>query len=82
MLNGKDKKQGKDLLQTLAKKVANSVYGGNIKRDVNDQLKCFTDTWMKENYDDSVKECWPLKNAILLVKSKVDNGVDDHDIAK
>ena len=30
------KKQGIDLLQTLGKKVANSVYGGNIRRDVND----------------------------------------------
>ena len=29
------KKQGKDLLQTLAKKLANSVYGGIIRRDVN-----------------------------------------------
>ena len=30
------KKQGKNLFQTPAKKVANSVYGGKIRRDVND----------------------------------------------
>ena len=50
-----DKKQGKDLLQTLAKKIANPVYGGNIRRDVNDQFKCVTNKWMKENYDERVK---------------------------
>ena len=37
------KKQGKDLRQTLAKKLPNSVYGGKIRRDVNDQFNCVTD---------------------------------------
>ena len=37
------KKQGIELLQTLSKKTNNSVYGGNIKRDVNDQLECVTE---------------------------------------
>ena len=40
-------KQGKDLLQGLYKKVSNSVYGGNICVDNNDQFKCVTEVLMK-----------------------------------
>ena len=49
-------KQGKEFLQTLFEKINNLVYGGNIRRDVNEQFKCVTDNWMKENYDYRVKE--------------------------
>ena len=75
-------KKGKDLLQTLAKKIANPVYGGNIRRDVNDQYKRVTKNWMKENYDYRVKERRPMKNGNLIVKLEDDVGVDGQDITK
>ena len=50
------KKQRKELLQTLSRKTINSVYGGNYKKDVNDQFECVTENWMKENFDDRAKE--------------------------
>ena len=53
---GRYKKQRRDLLQKLSKKIANSVFGRNIRWDVNDHFKCVTDNWMKENYNDRVKE--------------------------
>ena len=37
---------------------------------------------MKENFDDRVKEWFPLKNGILIVKLQDDEGVDDFNIAK
>ena len=37
---------------------------------------------MKENYDDNIKEKWPIKNCKLLVILENDAGVDDRDIAK
>ena len=37
------KKQWMDLLQTISKTITNSVYGGNIRRDVNDQNKCVSE---------------------------------------
>ena len=36
------KSQGKDLLQNLAKKTGLSVYGGNIRKDINEEYKCIT----------------------------------------
>ena len=76
------KSQGKDLLQNLAKKIGLSVYGGNIRKDINEEYKCVTENWMRENFDDRVKEWFPLKNGNLIVKLEDDQGVDDYDKAK
>ena len=76
------KSQGKELLQNLAKKIGLSVYGGNIRKDINEEYKCVTENWMKENFDDRVKEWFPLKNGNLIVKLEDDEGVDDYDKAK
>ena len=76
------KSQGKDLLQNLAKKFGLPVYGGNIRKDINEEYKCVTENWMKENFDDRVKEWFPLKNGNLIVKLQDDKGVDDYDKAK
>ena len=76
------KSQGKDLLQNLAKKIGLSVYGGNIRKDINEEYKCVTENWMKENFDDRVKEWFPLKNGNFIVKLEDDEGVDDYDKAK
>ena len=75
------KKQGKDLLQTLAKKIDNSICGGNIRQDVNDHFKCVTDNWIEGNYDDRVKEWWQAKNGKLLVKLEDDRVPDIPDMA-
>ena len=76
------KSQGKELLQNLAKKTGLSVYGGNIRKDINEEYKCVTENWMRENFDDRVKEWFPVKNGNLLVKLEDDEGVDDFDKAK
>ena len=76
------KSQGKDLLQNLAKKIGLSVYGGNIRKDINGEYKCVTENWMRENFDDRIKEWFPLKNGNFIVKLEDDEGVDDYDKAK
>ena len=76
------KSQGKDLLQNLGTKIGLSVYGGNIRKDINEEYKCVTEHWMKENFVDRVKEWFPLKNGSLIVKLEDDEGVDDYDKAK
>ena len=74
--------QGKDLLQNLAKKIGLSVYGGNFRQYINEEYECFTENWMKENFDDRVKEWLPLKNGLLIVKLENNEVVDDYDKAK
>ena len=76
------KSQRKDLLQNLAKKIGLSVYGGNIRKDINEEYKCVTETWMREYFDDRVKECFTFKKENIIVKLEEDEGVDDYDKAK
>ena len=73
---------GKDLLQNLAEKIGLSVYAGNIKKDINEEYKSVTESCMREKFDDSVKEGFPLKSGNLTVKLEDDEGVDDYNKAK
>ena len=72
---------GKSCHKHCLKKIKNSVYGENIRRDVNVQFKCITENW-SENYADSVKEWWPMNRGNLIVKLKDDASVDYQDFAK
>ena len=76
------KSQGKDLLRNIAKKIGLSVYGGNIRKDINEDYKCATENWMKENFDDRVKEWFPFKNGNIIVKLEDDERLDDFEKAK
>ena len=50
------KSQEKDLLQNLAEKIGLSVHGGNIRKDKNEEYKCVSENWKRENFDDRVNE--------------------------
>ena len=76
------KLQGKDLLRKLAKKTGLSVYGCNFRKDIDEEYKSVTENWMREIFDDRVKDWFPLKNTNLIVKLENDEGVDDYDKAK
>ena len=76
------KPQGKDLLQNLATKIGLSVYGGNIGKDINEHYKCVTWNWMKENFDETVKDWFPLKNGILKVTLEDVESVDGYEKTK
>ena len=75
----KFKSQRRDLLQNLAKNISLSVCGGNIREGINEEYKCVTENWMSENFDDRVKQWFPLKNGNLIIKIEDDEGVDDFD---
>ena len=64
------KEENKTLLQTLTEKVSNAVCGGSIRKDNEESYKCVTQSWMKNEYDESVIECSPLKNGNMMVKKR------------
>ena len=76
------KKQSKTILADLCKKISNGTYGGCIRCDIHDVLRCVSETWMKTEYDDRVKEYIPLKNGNYLVNIKDHDGVDDNGNSK
>ena len=48
----KDKKN--HLLQGLVKLIMNSLYGVQIRRDINESYYCKSETWMKTEFDENV----------------------------
>ena len=78
----KYKEGNKTLLQTLTKNVSNAVYVGCIRKDIEESYKCVTQSWMKNEYDESVIEWFHLKNGNFMVKVKDREGVDDEDVSK
>ena len=64
------KKEIKTLLQTLTKKCSNAVYGGCIRKDIEESYDCVTRNCMEKEYDESVVEWFSLRNGNILVKKR------------
>ena len=53
-----------------------------MRRDIEESYKSVTQSWMKNECDDSVIEWFPLKNVNIMVKLKDKEGVDNEGISK
>ena len=61
----------------LVKLIMNSLYGAQIRRDINGSFYCKSDTWMKTEFDENVLEYWKLPNRNYIVKMKKSDALDD-----
>ena len=64
-------------MQELVKLIMNSLYGVQIRKDINESYHCKSETWMKTEFDENVLDYWRLPNGNYIVKMKRDNGLDD-----
>ena len=71
----KDKKN--DLMQWLIKLIMNSLYGVQIRKDINESYYCKSESWMKTVFDENTLDYWKLPNGNYFVKMKKDDGLDD-----
>ena len=76
-LRQKYKDEINDLMQGLVKLIMNSLYGVQIRRDINESYYCKSEKWMKAEFDENVLEYWKLPNGNYFVKMKKDDGLDD-----
>ena len=76
-LRQKYKDQKNDLMQGLVKLIMNSLYGVQIRKDINESYSCKSETWMKTEFDENVLDFWKLPNGNYIVKMKKDDGLDD-----
>ena len=76
-LRQKYKDEKNDLMQGLVKLIMNSLYGVQIRRDINESYYCKSETWMKTEFDENVLDYWKLPNGNYFVKMKKDDGLDD-----
>ena len=72
----KYKDKNNDLLQGLVKLIMNSLYGVQIRKDINDSDYCKSEQWRKTEYDENVLDYWKLPNGNYRMKMKKDHGLD------
>ena len=66
-----------DVLHLLVKLLMNSLYGENIRKDIEKKFACKSETWMQTEYDERVKDYWKLKDINYIVKMIVDAGLEN-----
>ena len=62
-LRQKYKYEHNDLMQGLVKLIMNSLYGVQIRKDIDQSYKCKSQHWMQTEYDEYVVDYWKLPNA-------------------
>ena len=49
-------------MQGLVKLIMNSLYGVQIRKDVNESYYCKSENWTKTEFDENVLDYWKLPN--------------------
>ena len=76
-LSQKYKDEGNDVMQLLVKLLMNSLYGENIRKDIEEKFACKSEIWMETEYDERVKDYWKISGNNYIVKMIDDAGLED-----
>ena len=76
-LRQKYKDENNDVMQLLVKLLMNSLYGENIRKDIEEKLACKSEAWMMDNYDERVKNYWKISGINHIVEMIDDPGLED-----
>ena len=80
-LRQKYKDEHNDLMQGLVKLIMNSLYGVQIRKDIDQSYKCKSQHWMETENDENVLYYWKLPKGNYIVKFKKDDGLEgDNDV--
>ena len=69
-LRQKYKDEHNHFLQGLVKLIMNSLYGVQIRKDIDQSYKCKSQHWMETEYDENVLDYWKITNGNYIVKLK------------
>ena len=76
-LRQKYKDKNNDVMQLLVKLLMNSLYGENIRKDIEEKFACKSEYWMQTEYDERVKDYWKISGINYIVKMIDDKGLED-----
>ena len=76
-LRQKNKDENNDVMQLLVKLLMNSLYGENIRKDIEEKFACKSEMWMHTEYDERVKDYWKISNINYIVKMIDDPDLED-----
>ena len=65
------------LNESVSKKIMNSLFGCQIRKDVDTAYHCKSVHWMKTEIDEIFSGYWSWPNGNYIVKMKKDVGVDN-----
>ena len=66
------KEENIDVMQLLVKLLINSLYGEQIRKDIEGKFACKSEMWMQTEYDERVKDYWKISGINYIVKMIVD----------
>ena len=67
-LREKFKDEGNDVMQLLVKLLMNSLYGEQIRKDIEKKFACKSEIWMQTEYDERAKDYWKISGINYIVK--------------
>ena len=73
----KHKEEGNDVVQLLVKMLMNSLYGDQIRKDIEEKFACKSEAWKMSEVDERVKDYWKLSGNNYIVKMIDDAGLED-----
>ena len=76
-LRQKYKDENNDVMQLLVKLLMNSLYGENIRKDIEEKFTCKSEAWMMSEYDERVKDYWKISGINYIVKMIDDGGLEN-----
>ena len=76
-LRQKYKDEINDVMQLLVKLSMNSLYGENIRKDIDEKFACKSEGWMISEYDERVKDYWKISGINYIVKMVDDARLED-----
>ena len=76
-LRQKYKDENNDVMELLVKLLMNSLYGEQIRKDIEEKFACKSEYWMQTEYDERVKDYWKISGINYIVKMIDDAGLED-----
>ena len=55
----------------------NSLYGEQIRKDIEEKFACKSEYWMMSEYDERVKDYWRISHGNYIVNMIDDAGLED-----
>ena len=77
-LRQKYKDENNDVMQLLVKLIMCSLYGEQIRKDIEESYQCKSEYWMQTEYDERVLDYQKINFNKYIVKIKDDEGLEDH----
>ena len=69
--------ENNEVMQFLEKLLMNSLYGGQFRKDIEENIACKSKYWMMREYDERVKDYWRISHGNYIVKMTDDAGLGD-----